>query len=127
MTDKLSGYRLVEKTFIYLTGLTKECRKAITVKFEHEYKGLFFNSIEATLRKEVEYWFTQRDKNIKISFDKSLKGRLGEVIMIYSGENKDANFKIHVESQFTLSGSSDKAPSYLKDLNVYVDKRDFTK
>jgi len=127
LTDTMTGRELVEKAFVYLTTLTKECRKALTVKFEHEHKGISFDSIETIMRLDIESWFAKRDKNITISHDKSLSGRLGEILMTYSGMTKGAHFKIHVEGLFTLASSSNNAPSYLKNLNLYVDKRDFSK
>jgi len=127
LTDTMTGRQLVEKAFVYLTTLTKECRKALTITFEHEYKGIPFDSIETTMKREIESWFSRRDKNISITHDKSLKGRPGELLMTYSGLTKGAHFRVHVESLFTLTGSSSNAPSYLKSLNLYVDKRDFMK
>lgn len=127
MTDAPSGRELVEKTFVYMTTLTKECRKALTVQFAQAHKGLSFNSVEPTMRKEIESWFTQRDKNIKIKHEKSGAGKPGEILITYSGATKDAHFKFHVNSFFTLTGSDPNAQSYLKSVNVYVDKRDFTK
>ncbi|MGP8068672.1 MAG: hypothetical protein ACLP5V_02145 [Candidatus Bathyarchaeia archaeon] len=127
MTDSPSGRQLVEKTFVYMTNLSRECRKAITSKFEQEHKGVPFESVEPTMRQEVEAWFAGRDKNINVKHEKSDKGRLGEILMTYAGTSKDAHFKFQVDAQFTLAGSSEKAPAYLKALNVNVDKRDFTK
>ena len=127
MTDKLSGSELVEKTFVYLTALTRECRKVLTMKFEREHKGIPFDSIEAVMRREVESWFTMRDRNVKLSYTKSMTGRPGEILVIYSGATKDARFKIHLSGLFTLVGSSSEASSYLKSLNLHVDKRDFTR
>jgi hypothetical protein len=127
MTDAPSGRALVEKAFIYMTALTKECRKALTAQFEQAHKGLPFKSVESAMRKEIESWFAQRDKNIKIIHEKSGVGKPGEILITYSGATKDAHFKFHVNSYFTLTGSDANAPSYLKSVNVYVDKRDFTK
>jgi UTP:GlnB (protein PII) uridylyltransferase len=79
------------------------------------------------MRQEIESWFSKRDKNIRLSHDKSLNGRPGEILVIYSAATKDAHFKIHVDGLFTLAGSSDSAPSYLKSLDLRVDKRDFTR
>lgn len=127
MTDTLPSRELVEKAFVYLTTLTKECRKALTAQYEHEHKGIPFDSTETIMRQDIESWFAKRDKNITIKHDKSLSGRPGEILMIYSGATKGAHFKIHVDSLFTLVGSSINAPSYLRNLNLYVDKRDFKK
>ena len=127
MTDAPSGRELVEKTFVYMTSLGRECRKALTVQFEQVHKGLPFDSIEPIMRREIEAWFTQRDKKIKVTHEKSSAGKPGELLITYLGATKDAHFKFHVNSSFTLTGSEPKASSYLKSVNVHVDKRDFTK
>jgi hypothetical protein len=127
MTDTHSGRELVEKVFVYMTALSRECRKSLTDKFEKEYKGMTFDSIESTMRKEIESWFAGRDKNITIRHESSKRGRPGEISMSYLAENKDAHFKFHVDSQFILAGTGSNAPSYLKSINVNVDKRDFAK
>ena len=127
MTDVSSGSRLVEKAFVYLTSVTKECRKALTEQFEQEHKGIPFGSVEKIMRQGIESWFAKRDPNIKLSHEKSLNGRPGEILVTYSGSTKDSHFKLHVDGIFTLAGSSGGAPSYLKNLNVRVDKRDFTR
>jgi hypothetical protein len=127
LTDVLSGRELVEKAFNYMTTLTKECRKVLTVQFQNKYKGVPFDSVEPTMRQEIESWFAKRDKNITVKHEKSMNGRPGELLVTYSGETKDAHFKFHVNSLFTLAGSSKNAPSYLRDMNIYVDKREFTR
>jgi UTP:GlnB (protein PII) uridylyltransferase len=127
LTDAPSGRELVEKAFVYMTNLSKECRKGLTSKFEQEHKGIPLGLVEPTIRKEVESWFAERDKNIAVRHEKSDRGRPGEVLMTYSAASKDAHFKFRIDAQFTLAGSSEKAPAYLKALNVNVDKRDFTK
>ena len=127
MTDKLSSSELMDKTFVYITSLTRECRKALTLKFEREHKGIPLDSAEATLRQEVESWFTSRDRNIKLSCSQSMTGKLGEILITYSGVTKDVRFKIHVNGLFKQVDSSDKALSYFKSLNFNLDKREFIK
>jgi hypothetical protein len=127
LTDAPSGRELVEKTFVYMTNLSRECRKGLTGKFEQEHKGIPFESVEPTMRKEVEAWFTGRDRNITVKHEKSDLGRPGEVLLTYSGASKDTHFKFSVDAQFTLAGQTPNAPAYLKAVNVKVDKRDFTK
>lgn len=118
---------LVEKAFFYITMLARECRKALAMKFEHEYKGIPFDSVDAVMRREVESWFAMRDRNVKLTHTQSTTGKAGEILVVYSGATKGAHFKIQINGLFTLVGSSGKAASYLKNLNINVDKRDFTK
>jgi lysine/ornithine N-monooxygenase len=127
VTDVKSGPELVEKAFIYITNLSKECRKALTAKFGQAYKGISFDSLEPTMRKEIESWFAERDRNISIKYEKSSTGKLGEILMTYAGTTKDAHFRFHVDGLFTVAGASSDAPSYVKNINVTVDKRDFTR
>jgi len=127
MTDTPSGRELVEKAFVYMTALAKECRKGLATSFEQHHKGLSFDQVEPTLRTEITSWFTERDRNLRVQHETSAMGRPGEIMMTYSGRSKDAHFKFHVDCVFTLAGSAPTSPSYLKSMNVYVDKRDFTK
>ncbi|HUK28480.1 MAG TPA: hypothetical protein VLV31_08650 [Candidatus Acidoferrales bacterium] len=127
MTDAPTGRQLVEKAFVYMTTLSKECRKTLTTSFGQAHKGIPFDTVEPTMRKEVESWFSTRDHNITVKHEKSEKGRPGEISITYAGATKDAHFKFHIDAQFTLAGPTENAPSYLKLLNVNVDKRDFTK
>jgi hypothetical protein len=127
MTDTPTGRQLVEKAFIYMTTLSRECRKSLTASFGQTHKGIPFEAVEPTMRKEIESWFSTRDRNITVTHEKSDKGRPGEISMTYAGATKDTHFKFHIDAQFTVSGSSEKAPAYLKTVNVNVDKRDFTK
>lgn len=127
MTDTPSGREMVEKTFVYMTALSRECRKALTDSFGKEHKGIPFDAVEPTMRKEIESWFAGRDRNITVKHEASNRGRPGEISMAYSGMNKDAHFRFRVEAQFTLAGAESNSPTYLKNINVYVDKRDFSK
>ncbi len=127
MTDTPSGKELVEKAFVYMQTLSRECRKALTGSFTQTHRGLPFGTVEPTLRKEIESWFTSRDKNITVKHESSARGRPGEVSMTYSGANKDAHFKFHIDTLFTLAGNGEEAPAYLKNLNVFLDKREFSK
>ena len=97
------------------------------MRFESKHKGIPFNSVDATMRREIETWFAMRDKNVKVSYVKSMIGTSGEILSTYLGTTKDAHFNIQVTGLFTLAGSSSDASSYLKSLNLNVDKRDFMK
>jgi lysine/ornithine N-monooxygenase len=127
MTDVKSGPELVEKAYVYMANLSRECRKALTAKFSQEYKGISFDTIEPTIRKEIESWFAERDRNITIKHEKSSVGRPGEILITYAGSNKEAHFKFHIDGVFTIAGAASNSPSYVKNININVDKRDFTR
>jgi hypothetical protein len=110
---------------VYIKALTKECRKHLTTKFEREYKGLPFDSIEPVLRKEVDAWFSFRDKHIEVNHYASVVDTPGEIHVTYIGSTKETRFKIHINGVYTLAGASGQSPSYLKSLNLSVDKREF--
>ena len=98
----------------------------MTSSFEKN-KGIPFDTVEPTMRKEIESWFAGRDKNISVKFEKSVGGRPGEIQITYSGSSKGAHFKFTVDALFSLAGQTANSPSYLKNVNVNVDKRDFMK
>ena len=125
MTDKLSSSERVEKAFIFISGLSRECRKGLTAKIERDYRGIAPDTIGVVVRKETEAWFAARDRNIRLSFNDVATVRPGEVRITYLGSTKDAHFKIHVDGQFTIVESSGKA--YLKSINFNVDKKKFTR
>jgi hypothetical protein len=127
MTDVKSGPELVEKAFVYMSNLSRECRKALTAKFGQAYKGIPFGSIEPAMRKEIESWFTDRDKNLTVKHEQSSTGKPGEIMMTYSGATKDAHFKFYVDGLFAVTGAAPDAPTYVKNINITVDKRDFTR
>lgn len=127
MTDSPSGRELVEKAFVYMGSLAKECRKSLTASFQQSHKGIAFDSVEGTLKTEIESWFADRDKNITIRHEGTIKGRAGELTLTYAGATKDAHFKFHVNALFSLSGADENAPAYVKTLSLNVDKRDFVK
>jgi lysine/ornithine N-monooxygenase len=127
MTDVKSGPELVEKAFVYMSNLSRECRKALTAKFGQAYKGIPFASIEPAMRKEIESWFGERDRNLTVKHEQSSSGKPGEIMMTYSGGTKGAHFKFHVDGLFMVTGSDPGAPTYVKNINVTVDKREFTR
>ncbi len=64
-------------------------------------------------------------KALTLEFNQKLS-KLGEVRTSFIGESKKARFKLHADAIFTLAGATAESPSYLKELNVTVDKRAFT-
>ncbi len=126
LTDAPTGRESIEKTFTYMTVLSRECRKVLTSSLEKQ-KGMPFDAVEPTMRREIEAWFAERDRSITVKHENSSRGRPGEVLITYAGSNKDAHFKFTVNAMFTLASQTDSAASYLKSINVNVDKRDFIK
>jgi hypothetical protein len=105
----------VEKTFVYMGSLVKECRKAVTLKFEREHKGIPFDTAEGILSKEVNPGAETRISTKPYVTD----GKAGEIIITFSGATKDAKFKLY-NGLFTLADQQSNL--YLKTC-LNVDKR----
>ncbi len=126
MTDVQTGKEVVQKTVAYLESVSKESRKALTGEFNQEHKGIAFSAVSPLLRDSLLDWFSRRDKNLKITHETTTKGRMGEVRMVFQGETKKVRFKVHLHATFIVNGQSEESPSFLKELNVYVDPREFS-
>jgi len=115
---------MVNKVFVYVSSLARELRKVLQDKFEQEHKGIPLDNVESVLREEVETWINARDKNTKLTHIRTTKGKSGEVTLDYSGQTKDAAFKLIVNAFFTLVQTHVKLITYIKALNITVYKRD---
>ncbi len=126
MTDVQTGKEVVQKTVAYLESVSKESRKALTGEFNQEHKGIAFSAVSPLLRDSLLDWFSRRDKNLKITHETTTKGRMGEVRMVFQGETRKVRFKVHLHATFIVNGQSEESPSFLKELNVSVDPREFS-
>src|SRR5213080_1332676 len=126
MTDQLTGKEDVQRILDYAESLAKESRKALTLEFNQKHKGTPFNTTPKLLSESLLAWFWRRDKNLKLTAAKAEISKLGEVRTSFIAESKKARFKLHADAIFTLAGATAESPSYLKELNVTVDKRAFT-
>lgn len=127
MTDALSGKQDVARILDFVENVAKESRKALTVEFSHKHKGVPFGTVPQLLRTSLEAWFAKRDKNLRLTFEGADSAKLGEVRSVFVGEMKGVRFKLHADATFSLSGGTEVSPSYLKQLNVSVDRRAFEK
>ncbi len=126
MTDVLKGKEVLQKTFAYVENVTKESRKALTSEFSQSRKGIEFNSAPQILLQSVLDWFSRRDKSLKLVHETTSQGRLGEVRMVFYGETKTVHFKVHLHAVFTVTGQSPDSPCFLKEMNLFVDPREFS-
>jgi len=126
MTDVLAGKEDVKRTFTYIESLTRESRKALTLEFNQKHKGLVFAEVPQTLSQSIIDWFSRRDRSIRLKHDTTSEAKDGQVRMVFSGQVKSITFKMRLDAMFTWSGQSPESPSYLKQLNVMVDNRDFS-
>lgn len=126
MTDLLSGKEDAQRILAYAESLARESRKALTLEFNQEHKGVPFSTTPQILRDSLLSWFSHRDKNLKLAVETTNSARLGEVRAVFTAETKKVRFKVNVDAKFTLAGGSIESPSYLKELNVTIDKRAFS-
>ncbi len=126
MTDQLTGREDTQRILDYVESVAKESRKALTLEFNQKHKGIPFNATPKLLSDSLLAWFLRRDKNLKLKAEAADSSRLGEVRTSFIGESKKARFRLHADAVFTLAGATAESQSYLKELNVTVDKRAFT-
>ncbi len=126
MTDIQTGKEVVQKTVTYLENVSKESRKALTSEFNQDHKGVAMSAVSPLLRQSLLDWFSRRDQNLKITHESTSKGRLGEVRMVFQGETKKVRFKVHLHATFAVNGQSEDSPSFLREVNVFVDPREFS-
>ncbi len=125
MTDAETGKQLVARTISYMENVAKESRKGITSEFSQNHKGIAFNTVPGILQKTTLEWFSRRDKALKITHESTSLGKPGEVRMLFQGETKRVKFKVHLHATFIVNGPSETAPSFLKEVNLNVDPREF--
>ena len=123
MTDPLTGKEDIQRILDYTESVAKESRKALTLEFNQNHKGIPFETASQVLRTSLIDWFLKRDKNLRITYESGNVTRIGEVRTVFLGETKKVRFKIHADATFTVTGGSPASPCYLKELIVAVDKR----
>ena len=126
MTDMLKGSQVLQKTFTYVENVTKESRKALMEQFSQNHKGIALNSASDILRQTVLDWFPRRDPMLKLVHEKTSQEKPGDVRMDFRGETKTVHFKVHLHAVFAVNGQSPDSPSFLKEVNLSVDPREFT-
>jgi hypothetical protein len=124
LTDQLTVKQLVEKTYLYLDRLTKECRRDIMEDLSKE-RPANANELARAVSNAMLEWFGRRDKYIRIMFDPRLVRDTPEpgIMMTFTGENKDVAFKFTSHITYYMAGNV----CYTKNISINVDKRDFNK
>lgn len=126
MTDALRGKEDVLRILDYVENVAKESRKALTLEFNQKHKGVPFETVPKVLQDSLLSWFRRRDDNLKLTFEGTNSAKVGEVRSVFVGEMKKVRFKLHADAMFTVAGGAPQSPSYLRELNVTVDKRAFS-
>ena len=124
MTDQLTAKHLVEKTYLYLDRLTKECRRDIMDDLSKE-RPANANELARVVSNAMLEWFGRRDRYIRIMFDPRMVRDTPEpgIMMTFTGENKDTAFKFTSHITYYMAGNV----CYTKNISINVDKRDFNK
>jgi hypothetical protein len=123
MTDKLAGKDDSQRLLGYVESVAKESRKALTLEFNEKHKGIPFNTASQILRDSLIAWFGRRDKNLRIKAESATSAKLGEVRAVFAGETKSVHFKVRADATFSVAGGLADSPSYLKELNVSIDRK----
>ncbi len=125
MTDAPNKKEDVQRILDYAEAVAKESRKALTVEFSQQHKGIPFSKASQVLQESLLAWFGRRDKSLKITYEQTNSTKPGEIRAVFIGETKKVRFKLHANATFTLAGGTAESSSYLKELNVTVDRRAF--
>jgi hypothetical protein len=126
MTDAPNRKEDVQRILDYAEAVAKESRKALTVEFNQQHKGIPFTKASQVLQDSLLAWFDKRDKNLKVTYEQTNSAKPGEIRAVFIGESKRVRFKIHADAVFSLAGGTAESPAYLKELNVTIDRRAFT-
>lgn len=129
MTDPLSAKELVEKTYLYVDRVVKECRKNLLPQILSQKKPLGQAEIGPYLGKTLEEWFTKRDRLLNIRWEPhSVKlGSKNDVHLSFSGKNRDAVFTISCDAEYVpvQDPNTGEKRFYLKAINVVAERSSF--
>lgn len=122
LTDAPTGKEFVEKTFVYVDKLTKECIKDIMEDLSKK-RPANANELARAVANTMLDWFERRDRYMRIMFDPRMVRDTPEpgIMMTFTGENKDTVFKFTSQITYYMAGNV----CYTKNVNMSVDKRDF--
>ena len=124
LTDPVTVKEFIEKAYLYVDRLVKECRKDVMGDLSKE-RPTSANDLGRVVANAMLEWFGRRDRYLRIMFDPRTVLDTPEpgIRMSFTGESKDTFFKIHSHITYYMAGNA----YYVKNLNLSVDKRDFTK
>jgi len=129
MTDPLSAKELVEKTYLYVDRVVKECRKGFIPQILAQKKPLTQSEMGPYLGKTLEDWFTKRDKllNIKWQPQSVRLGSKNDIHLIFSGKNKDAAFTLSCDAEYlpVEDPQTGEKRFYLKSIMLNAERSNF--
>jgi hypothetical protein len=129
MTDPLSAKELVEKTYLYVDRVVKECRKNLVAQLVAQRKPLRESEVAAYLGKTIEDWFNKRDRLLNVRWDQK-DARLGfknDVHLVFSGRNKDAVFTLGCDAECVPihDPATGEKRFYLKSVVITAERSNF--
>ncbi|MEM0121362.1 MAG: hypothetical protein QW514_03670 [Thermoprotei archaeon] len=129
MTDPLSAKELVEKTYLYVDRVVKECRKNLLPQILSQKKTLDEVEIGPYLGRTLEEWFNKRDRLLNIKWQKqSVKlGSKNDVHLKFEGRNKDAVFTVNCDAELLpiMDPTTGAKKYYLKNVNIVAERSNF--
>ncbi len=128
MTDPQSAKELVEKAYIYIDRLTKECKKSLMPKFISEKRTGSIDELIQYSAHEVEAWFWARDRGLGLKANSALakKGPRGDFHVILSGKNKDAKFELNFDVD-TVPNATTPDAYLIRNFNISAEKSKFSR
>lgn len=129
MTDPLSAKELVEKTYMYVDRVVKECRKNLLPQILSQKKPLKESEIGAYLGRTLEEWFAKRDKLLNIRWQQqSVKlGSKNDIHLTLEGRNRDAVFTLNCDAEYLpiTDPHTGEKKFYLKSVNITAERSNF--
>ncbi|MEM3671052.1 MAG: hypothetical protein QW767_04830 [Thermoprotei archaeon] len=128
LTDPLSSKELVDKCYVYVDRVIKECRKSFLAQYAASKKKFAKSQLELSLGRDLESWFMRRDKLLNVKFDpQSVRsGPKGDTHFTLKGATKDAKFVIHCDAE-TVKVPGDESSLILSSANIHAERADFQK
>jgi endo-beta-N-acetylglucosaminidase D len=126
LTDPLSAKELVEKTYLYVDRVAKECKKTLLTKITTEKKALSKNELSSFVGSEIEKWFAQRDKSLNIKWDRSsfVLDPKNRFHLVFRGANKDAKFELSCDGE-VFADPFNPERVFIKSLDLKAERTKF--
>jgi len=131
MTDPLSAKELLERSYLYVDRVLKECKKNYIPALLSQKKQLDEKELSEYLGISLEEWFGKRDKLLNIKWQRqSIKiGPKNDVHLVFAGKSKDAKFTFNCDAEVfpVTDQSTGKKRYFIKSTNLSTDRSRFVR
>lgn len=129
MTDPLSAKELVERSYLYVDRVLKECKKNHIPAILAQKEQLDENKLGDYLGTSLEEWFGKRDRLLNIRWQRQpIKvGPKNDIHLVFSGKSKDAKFTLSCDAEvFPVTDKlTGKRKFYIKSANLSTERSRF--